>query len=204
MSSPPYRPFATARPPLSPSSGCHNNPLSVISPEDRGVTGLARNKLEEAYKAQKGKLHRFLRYRVGDDAATDMVHDAFLRMASTGHVEQIEEPRAYLWRVVRNLLFERGRKQKKDNVVFLPFEEGRHPVSAPQQEWALEEADLLQVYKQAVDSLPEKTRYVFMMCRIDGMSHKQISQELGITVATVEYHMGKALTHLARAVDASR
>jgi RNA polymerase sigma-70 factor (ECF subfamily) len=172
--------------------------------EDIEVVGIARAKLEEAYKAQKGRLHRFLRYKVGDEAASDMVQDAFLRMANTGHVDQIEEPAAYLWRVARNLLFERWRTQKHENVVFLPLEEDRHAVSAPEQEWALEEADLRQLYKAAIDSLPDKTRYVFMMCRLDGMTHKQIAEALGITVATVEYHMGKALTYLARAVDAGR
>jgi len=204
MSSSPFRPFADARPPRSSSSGCLGDPASAPQAEGTDFTQQTRHVLEDLYKTQRGKLQRFLQYRVGNEDATDMVQDAFLRMAKTGKVHQIEEPRAYLWCVVYNLMFEWGRKRKRENLVFQELDEERHAVCPPEQEFALEEARLQQIYKRGVDSLPDKTRYVFMMCRIDGMSHAQVAQELGISVKTVEFHMGKALTHLARVMDAIR
>ncbi|WP_291595364.1 RNA polymerase sigma-70 factor [Bacteroides sp.] len=42
-------------------------------------------------------------------------------------------------------------------------------------------------------SMPEKTRIAFIRDRLDGKSHKEIAEELGISVKGVEYHLTKAV-----------
>ena len=58
-----------------------------------------------------------------------------------------------------------------------------------------EDASLL---NQAIQSLPEKCRHVFYLAKIDCMPYKEISLMLGITVATVSYHVGYAMDALRR------
>lgn len=204
MPSPPF-PRAGSAPASLLSAEPHSGDPHPRAPIDNvELAKIAQAKLEEAYRTHKQRLHRLLRYDVGDDAASDIIQDAFLRMAKTGRVHQINEPIAFVWRIARNLTIERWRRQKIETLTFLPIEEGLDVPVAAEQEAGLELADLRQLYKEAVESLPDKTRYVFMMCRIDGMSHKDISAELGITIRTVEYHMGKALAHLARVMDPAR
>ncbi len=87
---------------------------------------------------------------------------------------------------------------------FSPFEEERDTTSPAQQEWGLEVADLMKLYESAIDSLPAKTRRVFLLHRVDELSYRDIHRKLGISIATVEYHMIKALAHIARTVDAAR
>ena len=41
--------------------------------------------------------------------------------------------------------------------------------------------------------MPEKTRIAFISDRLDGKSHKEIAEELGISVKGVEYHISKAV-----------
>ena len=41
--------------------------------------------------------------------------------------------------------------------------------------------------------MPEKTRTAFIRDRLDGKSHKEIAEELGISVKGVEYHIGRAV-----------
>lgn len=56
------------------------------------------------------------------------------------------------------------------------------------------------VLKKALESLPERCRLVFVMCRMEGMSHKQIAEQLDISTKTVENQMTKALKVLKTAI----
>ncbi len=48
----------------------------------------------------------------------------------------------------------------------------------------------------AVDSLPPQTRKVFLKSRSEGLTYKEIADELGISVNTVRYHMKLAFSLL--------
>ena len=96
------------------------------------------------------------------------------------------------------------RRDRGSAVVLVPLDEHRDAATPPEQDWGIEADDLLRLYQAAVDGLPEKTRRVFLMHRIDELSYRAIHESLGISVATVEYHMMKALTHIAREVGVSR
>lgn len=195
--------MVAARPPRSVSSGCHNAPAaSAGAPDQDEIAQRTRARLDRAYRTHGSRLLRYFRASVGDDAASDLLHEAFARVANTPKVHQLVEPAGYLWRVARNLLFERTRKQKRSNVILVPFEEEHEPVSAPMQELELEAAELLRLYEEAVDGLPPKTRRVYLMQRVDELSYREIHERLGISIGTVEYHMMKALAHIERVVDA--
>lgn len=47
--------------------------------------------------------------------------------------------------------------------------------------------------KTLLAGMPEKTRIAFISDRLDGKSHKEIAEELGISVKGVEYHISKAV-----------
>ncbi|SMC38238.1 RNA polymerase sigma-70 factor, ECF subfamily [Pedobacter africanus] len=63
------------------------------------------------------------------------------------------------------------------------------------QEW-LEFEELKERLSALVADLPEKCRLVFTMSREQGMSQKEIAQELDISEKTVEAHLGKAIKTL--------
>jgi RNA polymerase sigma-70 factor (ECF subfamily) len=49
--------------------------------------------------------------------------------------------------------------------------------------------------KEILSSLPEKSRKVFVTCRVEGKKYSEAAAELGITVNTVKYHL-KKVSHL--------
>ena len=51
--------------------------------------------------------------------------------------------------------------------------------------------------KEAIESLPEKSKIVFKMNRFEGLTYADIASKLNITVKGVEYHMSNALKQLA-------
>lgn len=177
--------------PAAPAHGVH-------------TTASAPSPLDQAFREEGPALLRYLRRQVGQDAAADMLQDVFTRVAGSPQSDRLGNPAAFLRRVARNLVIDRFRRRKTAEIVVFPLDEEVHGASPPAQELDIEARDLLRVYEAAVDALPEKTRRVFLMHRVDELSYRDIHEELQISIATVEYHMIKALGHIARAVDASR
>lgn len=190
-------------PPCSVSSGCHNSPADLLDTQVEPPQ-VQSESLAETFRKERENLLRYLVRRAGRDVAPDLVQEVFARAAGSQHASRLINPAAFVRRIARNLLIDRARHEERHNVVFFPLDEQRDLASEPQQSWDLEAADLRRLYEEAVDSLPEKTRRVFLMHRVDELSYREIHECLGISVATVEYHMINALAHIGRRVDAAR
>jgi RNA polymerase sigma-70 factor (ECF subfamily) len=52
---------------------------------------------------------------------------------------------------------------------------------------------LQEIIKKAVESLPEKCREIYILSKEKKLTYNEISNELGISVKTVENQMGNAL-----------
>ena len=61
-----------------------------------------------------------------------------------------------------------------------------------------EQRELKNRIRESIDTLPEKCRQAFMLNHYGSMSYKDIAQEMGISVKTVEKHIGKALSVLRK------
>ena len=193
------------RPPFSVSSACHGRPNGTgdapLNPELPAEGGPG---LDEIYRAHGPGLLSYLRRYAGNDAAADLMHDVFVRLAGSPRRHGLANPGGFLRRIAQNLLIDRARKHKRDNVVLFPLQEDHDAVSAPEQENRLAAKDLLRTYEQAVEAMPEKTRRVFLLRRVDGLSYREIHERLGIEIATVDYHMVKALRYLSDALEVRR
>lgn len=55
------------------------------------------------------------------------------------------------------------------------------------------ENELFQLFRDALERLPENFRQAFEMSRMDGFTHKEIAEQLGVSSQTVNYRLGKAL-----------
>lgn len=61
---------------------------------------------------------------------------------------------------------------------------------------SLEFTELETLIKKLIDELPEKSKQVFIMSRYEGKMNKDIAQELGISVKSVEANITRALKSL--------
>ncbi|WP_080903105.1 RNA polymerase sigma-70 factor [Parabacteroides sp. Marseille-P3160] len=53
--------------------------------------------------------------------------------------------------------------------------------------------EIQQLFDKALETLPEKTRRIFMMSRSDEKSYKEIAETMNLTTKSIEFHMSKAL-----------
>lgn len=156
--------------------------------------------LADLFRSEHARLARMLGPRVRDtEAIADLLQDAFVRLSSSSDKQTPDRPAAYLQRIVRNLVVDRARRSSHERA-FIPLDDCILPPIAPAQEQAIEVDDLLRRYRDALATLTPHTRRVFLMHRVDELTYREIARTLGISVATVEYHMSRALVHLDEAL----
>jgi RNA polymerase sigma-70 factor (ECF subfamily) len=57
----------------------------------------------------------------------------------------------------------------------------------------LEHKEAERAILETINSMSDKVRMVFLLCKMEGLTYKEIAEQLQISVATVESHMVKAL-----------
>jgi len=132
---------------------------------------------------------------VGDaDDVDDVLQDICVRVI--GKIETVREPERFRpWLAVlarRQAL--RCRRQKTQRPV-LRHEELAELQSDPTAQRLLENIEQEEQYRQIVDaigSLPEKYREVFVLAHIDDLMYRQIAEILDIPVTTVQIRLVRA------------
>ncbi|PHR61086.1 MAG: RNA polymerase subunit sigma-70 [Robiginitomaculum sp.] len=125
----------------------------------------------------------------------DVAQEAYLRafVAEKKKDGEIEHPRAFLFRIAKNLAISRLRRKSyqitdyiEDLGVSVIIEDG----TDPERELAAHQS--LGLYCEAVASLPEKTRQIFLLRKMHGLKHKEIAQRMSLSLSSVEKHLQKA------------
>lgn len=145
----------------------------------------------------------FFRRRVRNTSdVEDLVQDVFVRIASRNSAEPIENLAAYVLRTAVNVLGDRSRRWRSRRVdLHVPFEAEQHSVEEISPERVFAGRQELNEVTAALLSLPPRTRDIFILRRVEGMKHREIAQQFGITVSAVEKHMVKAVRHLSSQLE---
>ncbi len=53
--------------------------------------------------------------------------------------------------------------------------------------------EVWQLVNDAIRSLPEKTKEIFLLSRMEYLTNREIAEQLNVSIKTVEFHVGKAL-----------
>lgn len=170
-----------------------------LPPDDR--PSAQDNGLEALYHAHASRLHRFFARRAGMTDAPDLVHETFVRMAGTEPAARqlIQSPGAFLTRIATNLLKDRAKfAARRSSACHLEYDEQIHGRVDPQQ--LLDDRDALARVEQAVAHLNRRTREIFLLHRVEGLTYAEIADEVGMSVKGVKKQMAKALFELRRDV----
>ncbi len=154
-----------------------------------------KNVFDEHYEY----LRNYIYYLSGDIVlAEDLSQDAFLQVWEERKKLKAETFRAYLFTITRNNYFKHHRRKTvKLNFINSLLDESN--LESP--EFILELKEFDQHLQRAIGTLPDKTRAVFLMSRIDSMSYNEIASNLNVSIKAVEKHITKALKILKSKVD---
>lgn len=136
------------------------------------------------------------------DAAEDLVQEAFVRVwERRRQLRPHASPRAYLYRVLRNLITDDFRRRRlRDRFSFFASHEATTETPSPVA--LLEAGELATAAERAIAALPERRRDVFILAHLHGLSYREVAETLGITPRTVANHMTLALSQLRVALAA--
>lgn len=150
------------------------------------------------YRTHHSWLHGWLSQRTGcRENAADLAQDTFVRLLKTRQSSPLREPRAYLSSIARGLMIDQYRRRELErayleSVALLPRQE------VPSAESRLLILDALERIDRMLDLLKPRVRQAFLLAQLDGLTCTQIAAKLGVSRATVERDLAKALQHCYR------
>ena len=168
----------------------------AVTPTDR-PRGSDAGSLASLVQLYRQPLLRFFSRRaLSQETAEDCVQDVFERLARVAESE-VENPEAYLFKVARHVLIDRARRAKVRH-------EGLHDPIGDRQLVSLEGSparllegrEALEQAARALGELPQRTRNIFLLNRLDGLTYTQLAARYAVNVKVIEREMSKALGHL--------
>ncbi|MCA6951095.1 RNA polymerase sigma factor [Pectobacterium polaris] len=141
-------------------------------------------------------LQRIIYHRTGSKyIAQDLTQEMYFRVLSIANeFPSYNDARNYLIRIALNaatdyLRVERRRAQLLDGAAHLFAD------YSPSEEDRLYHKEQLLVIDSALSGLPEKCRDMLYLSRIEGLTHAEIAERMGVSRSLVEKYIVRALLH---------
>lgn len=163
-----------------------------------------RGDLTQLFHDNRTALKAFLYAKLRNpDDVEEALQDVFLRLHTIAPEAEIAAPRAFLFRIAGNLAIDMLRQQRRlqqrgAGAGAVDINDYAHALGSnePSSERSLISREVLRRVLERLEALPEKTRRVFIMHRVEGKSYAAIAAQLGVTQKAIEYHMTRALADL--------
>lgn len=171
------------------------NPSSLTDPNEA-----KKRALELAVRSQsvRASLMQYFRRRVPDPAEVDdLVQEVFLRLVVRGDAGVVDHVQGYIFQTAASVLADRHRRRTVRHANdHISFDAEVHTEPAFDAEHLLVARERLRSATAALMALPERTRAIFILRRLEGFQYAEIATRLGISVSAVEKHMLRAAQHL--------
>ncbi|MEM1143218.1 MAG: sigma-70 family RNA polymerase sigma factor [Pseudomonadota bacterium] len=171
---------------------------------DSRESGRSGATIEELYINQFETLVAFVRSKYGDGPPLpeDVAQHAFTQLIERDTVDDIGSLPGFLWRTAINFAIAQNRKQavlnkRASDVAEHFFPEGSNKDN-PERVY-LGKADI-EFVMRVISKMPSTRRRAFLLNRVDGMSHRHIAVELGLSRPTVTKHIAKAAAEIEAAL----
>lgn len=129
----------------------------------------------------------------------DLVQEVFLRLSTRVVQETMENPMGYAIRTAESVLVDRSRRRTvrhhNDHVEFDAERDADESIGPERIVSGRQELARVVV---ALSALPERTRTIFVLRRLEGMRYRDIGERLGLSISAVEKHMVRASLHLLK------
>jgi RNA polymerase sigma-70 factor (ECF subfamily) len=172
--------------------------MPVADPGPETTDAVARQ-----FRDLRGKLLAWIRRRVPDPAeAEDLLQESFLRISQRDQGTDVTHLEGYLYRTAESVLADRRRRRRVRHAdAHVALEPDRHRTDDADALRTLIAKERLRKVAAALQTLPDRTRAIFVLRRIEGLRYAEIAVRLNMPVRTVEKHMARAVEHLLQNVE---
>lgn len=150
-----------------------------------------------------------LRMSPDKDIANDLMQDAFIRIFKNLHtMRKYNEALVYSWckRILTNRILDYIRKENRHGFIeygeYEEYEESLIYFDEKEVDYVIEKGIDVSDITTAIKSLPRQYNLVFNMFVMEGLSHKEICNELGINIGTSKAYLFKAKKKLKKKLEA--
>ncbi len=187
---------------------------TVLPPDDAAlIVRIQRGDeraFDELFRTYYGPLCGFALLHLGGVpaarvAAEDIVQDLFAQLWSRRTAWEVTtHVRAYLYTGVLNRARNHHRTAGRAIVELGEVDVGVDCPAPDRSDAVVTANELAIAIRSAVAALPERAREIFLLNRHAELSYREIAVRLGVSVKTVEFHMGRALICLRDSLAAWR
>jgi RNA polymerase sigma-70 factor (ECF subfamily) len=158
--------------------------------------------LKGLFLAHRRELQAYLTEKLKDaETAADLTQEAFLRYAEQGTSRSaaVLNERSYLYRTAHNLAVDYVRQKARQKTDAAAHDDmASVPDDRPSQEDEAASRQRLDRLRSIVAELPDRTRQIFVLNRVEGLSYAETAERLGISESSVQKHLAKALLHVTK------
>jgi RNA polymerase sigma-70 factor (ECF subfamily) len=166
----------------------------VVTNTGSTTEGYDDHAFEELFKAHFKALHSYASVMLYHDShAEEIVQNVFVRIWEKRAVLDVQiSVKAYLYKCVHNdclnyLKHKKIKAKYQDHAAFTMSDQTENTSDK------LILGELQDRLQTALNELPEQCRTIFQMSRFEELKYREIAEELGLSIKTVENQMGKAL-----------
>lgn len=154
-------------------------------------------------KLRHALIRRLIRRGTLPQDAEDAIHDAFVRLCLAQKKQVVRNPAAFLTDVVMKVRVERWRSAQRYHKLFVdePAEALNLVDVSPRPDDYLQADQRLEQMWRRLGQLSPRTREIFFLHRLQGLSYAQIAASMGISVSAIEKHIARAALLIGDEID---
>ena len=151
-------------------------------------------RFSKLYEKYAQSLSNILFYKYGDLLnPADKVQEAFIKLWENCAKIKPETAKSYLYTTANNMMLNAVKHQK----VVLKYQQVKpKDYTNESPEFILRKKEFLKRFERVLSQLKEEERVAFLLNKVDGKTHKEVAEILGITKKVAEHRIYGALNKL--------
>ncbi|MBC2844739.1 RNA polymerase sigma factor [Winogradskyella flava] len=151
-------------------------------------------RFSKLYEKYAQTLSNILLYKYGDILnPSDKVQEAFIKLWENCTKVKPEAVKTYLYTTANNMMLN---EVKHQNVKFKYQQIKPKDYTNESPEFVMRKKEFSNRFEQVLSKLKEEERVAFLMSKVDGKTHKEIAETLGITKKVAEHRIYAAMKYL--------
>ncbi len=158
------------------------------------------DRLDASWAETLDQVRAFVAARVGDiETAADITQDVVVRSIASGALERVDNPTAWLYRSARNAVIDHYRTRRVHDP--LPDQERWPDPGEPDDRPNDATRDLARCLQPLLHELPPTASDALTRVDLDGQTHQQAADQLGISLSGMKSRVQRARRQLKELLE---